>query len=59
MVGVGEGGSRGPQVKCFVSCCCNRDSLKFDMQHDDVLKKRNFDLLTQSPGTVGGGGYWG
>ena len=29
---------------------------KFDMQHDHVLKKLNFDLLTPSPGSSGGGG---
>ena len=34
----------------MVPCCCNRDSLKFDMQHDQVLKKYNFDLLTPSQG---------
>ena len=32
------------------------DSFKFDMQHDHVLKKMNFDLLTPSPGSEGGGG---
>ena len=26
------------------------------MQHEHVLKKLNFDLLTTSPGSVGGGG---
>ena len=31
------------------------DSFKFDMQHDHVLKKMNFDLLTPSPGLEGGG----
>ena len=29
---------------------------QFDMQHDIVLKKLNFDLLTQSPRVVG---EWG
>ena len=32
-----------------------RDSLYFDMQHDNVLKKLNFDM-TPSPSLVGGGG---
>ena len=27
------------------------DSLLFDMQHDHVLKRLNFDLLTKSPGS--------
>ena len=35
-----------------------RDSLKFDMHHDDVLKMWNFDLLTPTPGS-GGGCRWG
>ena len=29
------------------------------MQHDHVLKKLNFDLLTPSPRVVGGGGSAG
>ena len=37
------------QAKYLVLCCCNRDSLKFDMQHDHVLKKLNFNLLTPFP----------
>ena len=28
--------------------------LKIDMQHDHVLKKSNFDLLTPTPGSRGG-----
>ena len=44
------------QAKYLVLCCCNRDSLKFDMQHDYVLKKWNFDLLTLSPGSGWGSG---
>ena len=32
----------------------NRDSLKFDMQHDYVLKKWKFDLLTPSRGSEWG-----
>ena len=35
------------QAKYLVPCDCNRDSLKFDMQHDHVLDKWNFDLLTR------------
>ena len=54
----------GLQAKYLVLCCCNRDSLRFVMQHDHVLKKRNFDQLTPSRGRVcalcvcvwGGGG---
>ena len=30
-----------------------RDSLGIDKQHDHVLKKLNFDLLTPSPGSGG------
>ena len=29
-----------------------RDSIKLDMQHDYVLKKLNFDLLTRSGASV-------
>ena len=32
--------------KCLLPCFCIRDSLKFDMQYDIVLKNLNFDLLT-------------
>ena len=36
----------GVQAKYLLPCCCIRDSLTFDIvQHDVVLKKRNFDLL--------------
>ena len=42
------------QAKYLIPCCCNCDSLKFDTQHDHVLKKWNFDLLTPSPGSGGG-----
>ena len=44
-------GGGGMQSKYLVLCCCNCDSLKFDMQHDRVLKKWNIDLLTLSPGS--------
>ena len=33
-----------------------REFNKFDMQHDHVLKKLNFYLLTPSPRVVGEGG---
>ena len=45
----GQGGGemgRGLRAKYLLPCCCISDSLKFDMQHDRVLKKLNFDLLT-------------
>ena len=38
------------QAEYLVLCCCNRDSLYFDMPHDHVLKKLNFDLLTSPTG---------
>ena len=47
------------QAKYLIPYCCNRDTLKFDMQHDHVLKKWNFDLLTPAPGSGGGGGGGG
>ena len=53
------GGGGSLQAKYLVLCCCNRDSLKFDMQHDYVLKKWNFDLLTLSPGSGWGSGGGG
>ena len=55
----GSGGRGGLQAKCLVPCCCNRDSLKFDMQHDHVLKKLICDLLTLRGGGGGGGGGGG
>ena len=39
----------------MLAWCSILHSLKFDMQHDHVLKKVNFDLLTPSPGSEGGG----
>ena len=45
------------RVKYYLPCCCNRDSLKFDMQHDHVLIKWSFDLLTISPGLGAGVGW--
>ena len=50
----GSQGGRGVmQAKYLAPCCFNLDSLKFDMQHDHVLKKPNFDLLIPSPGSDG------
>ena len=43
------------QAKHLLPFCCNRDSPKFDMQHDHVLKKWIFALLTPSEGP----GEWG
>ena len=36
------------RAKYLLQSCCIRDSLSFDMQHDHVVKKLNFDLLTPS-----------
>ena len=51
----GRSWGRSLQAKYFVPWCCNRDSLKFDMQNDHVLKKWNLKLLTPSLGSVRGG----
>ena len=40
----------------MLPCCCIRDSLLFDMQHNHDLKKLSFDLLTLR---VDGGGVYG
>ena len=40
----------------LLPCCCICYSVKFDMQHDHVLKKLNFYLLTPSPGSRDRGG---
>ena len=34
------------RTEYVISCCRMRDSLYFDVQHEYVLKKLNFDLLT-------------
>ena len=47
------GGVRGLSAKYLLVCCCIFDSLKFDMQHDHVLKMLKFDLLTPPPGSWG------
>ena len=50
---------RGLRAKYLLPCFCIGDSLKFDKQHDHLLKKLNFDLLTQPQGQGGllrGGG---
>ena len=36
--GLWVGGSAG-KIFGTAICCCNRDSLQFDLQHDHVLKK--------------------
>ena len=46
---------RGLRAKYLLPCFCSLDSLKFDMQHDHVLKKLNFDLLNPSRGSWGRG----
>ena len=48
----GEGGVCGQKICYFIGVV--RDSLKFDMQHSQVLKKLNFNLLTPSPRVVAG-----
>ena len=46
--GSGGGVGRGLGAKYLLPCCCICDSLKFDMQHDCVLKKKmNLHLFTQ------------
>ena len=37
------------QSRPCLPCCCIRDSLKFDMRHDHILTKLNFDLLIPPP----------
>ena len=37
----------GLREKYLLPCCCFRDFLYFDKQHDHVLKKLNFDIVTQ------------
>ena len=49
-------GGGGLCAKHLLPYCCVRDSLKYDMQHDHILKKLNFDLLTPIPMIEGGGG---
>ena len=43
------------QAKYLLPCCCIHVSLYFDMQHDHVLKKLNFDVLTPPPKSTKGG----
>ena len=43
----------GLQGKYSLPCCCIRGSIEFEMQHEHVLKKLNFDLFTP---WVGDGG---
>ena len=44
-MGGGGDGYRDLRAKYLVPHCCNPDSLKFDMQHDHIVKKLNFDLF--------------
>ena len=49
----------GLQAKYLVPCCCNRDSLKFDMKYDHVLKKQTnmeFSPIDPIRRAKGGGG---
>ena len=39
------------QVKYLLPCSCIHDSIKFDMEHDNLLKKLSIELLT--PRVVG------
>ena len=41
--------------KYLLPSCCIYDSLKYDMQHDQVLKQLNCDLLTLYPRVLGEG----
>ena len=47
------------RAKHLLPCCCSLESIKFDIQHDHVLKKLNLDLLTPSQGQGGGRGVVG
>ena len=51
--GGGGGGVRGQNICYHVAAFVIL--FNFDMQHDHVLKKLNFDLLTPSPGSGQGG----
>ena len=54
MLGMGEG--EGQRAKYLLPCCCIRYSITFEIQHDHVLKKLNFDLLTPMVGVGGSAG---
>ena len=43
---LGSGVVGGLYAKYLLPCCCSHNSFEFGMQHDHVLKKFNFDLLT-------------
>ena len=47
--GGGGGGVGGLLAKYSLPCCCICDSFQFDMQHDHILKKLNFELLIPPP----------
>ena len=53
-------GSCGEGRWCGQNICYHvaafHDSIEFDMEHDHVLKKLNYDYLTPTPGSVVGGG---
>ena len=49
----GGGVIGGLRTNYLLPCCVIRDSFLFDMQHDNVLNKLNFDLLTLFPRVVG------
>ena len=46
---VGSWGRGGLRAKYWLPCQCIHDSLQFDMQHDHVLIKLSYDLLTPTP----------
>ena len=45
----------GLQAKYLLPYCCIYDSIQYDMQHDHVLKKKNFDPNHRVGGGGGGG----
>ena len=51
---LGPLGRGGQRAKYLLTCCCIRDALYFDMQHDHVSNILNFDLLTPSASVLGG-----
>ena len=51
-------GGGGLRAKYLLPCICIRDSIKFDLQHDHVLKKLNLDLRSH-PRVRGRAGVYG
>ena len=45
-------GIEGVRTTYVPECCCTLDAIEFDMQHDHVLKKFNFDILTGVRGSA-------